>query len=73
MRALSRRNLLIGGAAAAVAAGVASWFAVQPKEYAAGPVFSEEGLLGPPLTSSFPSAVAARAARRAGDEKSAAG
>lgn len=45
MPALSRRNLLIGGggALAAAAAAAGTWFALQPKVYAAAPVFTEDG------------------------------
>ncbi|HUF87138.1 MAG TPA: YHS domain-containing (seleno)protein [Thermohalobaculum sp.] len=43
MPRLSRRNLLIGAGAAGVAA-VAVVLAAGPKEFAAGPVFTEDGL-----------------------------
>lgn len=40
----SRRNLLIGGGAAGLAAAAGAWFIVQPTVHAAAPVFAEDGL-----------------------------
>ena len=44
MPALTRRRMLAGGVAVVAIAGAAGWLLMQPREYAAEPVFTEDGL-----------------------------